>query len=586
MTRIYNDPSSFVADAIGGFCDIYAQYVTAVPGGVVRSTVTAPGKVAVVVGGGSGHYPAFAGYVGPGFADGAVMGDIFASPSTRQVYDVCRLADRGAGVLLSYGNYAGDVLNFGLAAERLRREGIAVETVLVTDDVASAPPAERERRRGVAGDVVVFKIAAAAAEAGHDLATVARLGRRANDATRSLGVAFDGCTLPGAKAPLFTVPDGRMATGLGIHGEPGIEEVPLPSAQALAALLVDSLVKDRPEGCGHQVAVLLNSLGSTTVEELFVLWAAVGPRLRETGLTLVAPEVGELATSLDMAGVSLTVSWLDEQTEPLWTAPAQCPGMRRGAVIDTEPAPAPDISGLDQPVTKWPAADPGSQEAARTVSDLVAAVAAALEDARDELGRIDSVAGDGDHGTGMARGSAAAATAAREAAGHGAGVASTLAAAADAWADRAGGTSGALWGVALQRWSAELSDGSAPDADDHVRGVQAALDGVVGLGGAQPGDKTLVDALIPLVEAFTAAVVDGGDAPSAWRAAAEAATAAADRTSELTPKLGRARPLAERSVGHPDAGAVSLALCARTVASRLTAQIGEGTQHGAGEPHV
>lgn len=570
MTRIANDPSAFVADAVAGFCDIHAQYVTAVPGGVVRSTVTAPGKVAVVLGGGSGHYPAFAGYVGPGFADAAVLGDIFASPSTRQAYDVCRLADRGAGVLLSFGNYAGDVLNFGLAAERLRREDIAVEIVLVTDDVASAPPAEREKRRGVAGDVVVFKIAAAAAEGGHDLATVARLSRAVNDATRSLGVAFDGCTLPGADAPLFTVPDGRMATGLGIHGEPGIEEVPLPTATDLAALLVDTLVKERPDGAGNRVAVLLNSLGSTTLEELFVLWGAVGPRLRDAGLTLVAPEVGELATSLDMAGVSLTVSWLDEETEPLWTAPGQCPAMCRGAVIATEPAPAPDISGLDQPVTGWPAADPASQEAARTVADLVAAVAAALEDARDELGRIDAIAGDGDHGTGMARGSAAAATAAREAADHGAGAASTLAAAADAWADRAGGTSGALWGVGLQRWSADLSDDAAPTAEDHVRGVQAALDGVVGLGGAQPGDKTLVDALIPLVEALAGAVADGADLPSAWQAAADAATAAADRTSELSPKLGRARPLAERSVGHPDAGAVSLALCARTVAASLT----------------
>ena len=456
----------------------------------------------MLVGGGSGHYPAFAGYVGPGFADAAAMGDVFASPSTRHVHDVCRVAERGGGVLMTFGNYAGDVLNFGLAAERLRRDGVEVEIVAVTDDLASAPADQLDQRRGIAGTLMVTKVASAAAEAGHDLASVADLARRTNARTRTLGVAFGGCTLPGADEPLFDVPEGRMATGLGVHGEPGIDEVDLPSAGDLAELLVSSVLEDAPSDAGDRVAVLLNGLGSTKHEELFVLWGTVAPLLREAGLDLIAPVVGELITSLDMAGVSLSLSWLDEETEPLWTADGQCPALQRGERIKTTPAPEPDLTRIAAEATGAPTSGEASRVAAATVRDLAKAVAEALSDAEQELGRLDAVAGDGDHGRGMARGSAAAVEAADRAVETGAGSATTLSAAADGWADEAGGTSGALWGVGLQRWSAELSDTDAPDLPACARGARAALEGISSLGGAQIGDKTLLDALAPLVEAL------------------------------------------------------------------------------------
>ena len=222
MARLFNDPNDFVADMSRGLSLAAARWVRAVPGGVVRSTRVPAPTVSLVIGGGSGHFPAFSGLVGPGLAHGAAMGNVFASPSTKQILSVARASDQGRGVLFSYGNYAGDVLNFDQAQEQLRAEGIDTRTVVVTDDIFSAPADEIDRRRGIAGDLAVFKIAGAAAEAGLDLSEVERLAASANDRTRSIGVAFSGCTLPGADAPLFTVPDGRMAVGLGIHGEPGI----------------------------------------------------------------------------------------------------------------------------------------------------------------------------------------------------------------------------------------------------------------------------------------------------------------------------------------------------------------------------
>ena len=229
MTRLFNDPTDFLDELVDGFVAASGRWVRAVPGGVVRSTRSPEPTVAIVIGGGSGHYPAFAGLVGPGLAHGAAMGNLFASPSTQRAYSVAKAADQGRGVLFSYGNYAGDVLNFDAAQDQLKAEGIDCRTVLVTDDIWSASPDEFEKRRGIAGDLTVFKVASAAAEEGASLDDVERVARHANDRTRSFGVAFDGCTLPGASEPLFTVPEGRMAVGLGIHGEPGIDETDIPT---------------------------------------------------------------------------------------------------------------------------------------------------------------------------------------------------------------------------------------------------------------------------------------------------------------------------------------------------------------------
>ena len=567
MTCIYDDPEVFATTAIAGFCSVNSRTVRAVTGGVVRSTATPAGKVAVVVGGGSGHYPAFAGFVGPGLADAAIAGDVFASPSAHFVAHVSRLAHRGGGILLGFGNYAGDVMNFGLAAERLRSEGIDVRILPVTDDVASGPADKPLLRRGVAGDLTVFKIAGAAAEAGLKLDEVERIAIAANAATITFGVAFSGCTLPGATQPLFTVPAQRMGIGLGIHGEPGISEDDILPAPALAKLLVDRLVAERPASSDGRVAVVLNGLGCTKYEELFVLWVSVEAELKKAGLTLVEPEVGEYVTSLDMAGCSLTLTWLNDELEKFWRAPADTPVLRRGAIIATEPAPV--LSEVDDGPRAFGPASSASRENGKCIAGLIGELAHALRDVEAELGRIDALAGDGDHGMGMTRGSAAAAEAAAKAVAAGAGAASVLAAAGDGWADRAGGTSGALWGLALRTWSTELSDDAAISPDAVARGARAGLEAIMRLGRAQVGDKTLVDAFAPFATTLTAAVAKGLTLPAAWAEAAVAAKTAADATAQLAPKMGRARSHTKRSMGHPDAGAVSLALCAKVVATGL-----------------
>ena len=566
MTKIVDDPETFAASALAGFSRIYGRYVRLVKGGVMRSTAVPQGKVSVIVGGGSGHYPAFAGYVGPGMADAAVAGEIFASPSTAAVARVCRNADYGGGILLGFGNYAGDVLNFGVAAERLRAEGIDVRIVTVTDDVASAPADQHLRRRGIAGDFVVFKVAGAAAEAGLDLDAVERVTRHANDRTFSFGVAFGGCTLPGATEPLFTVPRGTMALGLGIHGEPGIRDAEIVPARALAELLVETVLAERPAGA-RRAAVLLNGLGATKYEELFVLWGAVETLLQASGVDLVAPEVGEYVTSLDMQGCSLTVLWLDAELERYWLAPCDTPVFRRGETFRTEPAAV--CAGAEDEALAFGPASSVSRESARCLAGILDAMVSMLSDAEAELGRIDAFAGDGDHGQGMRRGATAAREAIHQAVAAGAGARSALAVAGDAWADRAGGTSGAIWGLLLRSWSSAFSDEAAFEDADVIRGARAALDDVMRLGGAKPGDKTLVDAFVPFVAALETAKADGLSLKDAWQKASATCRQAADATAPLSPRLGRARPLAERSIGHPDAGAVSLALIAATIAARL-----------------
>jgi dihydroxyacetone kinase len=575
MTRLFNDPVDFTREMTEGLLAANPSKLAGVDGGVVR-TQRADGKVAVVIGGGSGHYPAFAGLVGEGLAAGAAMGNLFASPSSDQIDSVARSAQGGAGILLTFGNYAGDVLNFARAQARLRAEGFECETVLVTDDISSAEPGEREKRRGVAGDLAVFKIASAAADAGYSLAEVVRVAKAANDATRTLGVAFSGCTLPGAATPLFSVPDGRMAVGMGIHGEPGIDETDVPTADELAALLVDSLLAERPAMSGLRVLPILNGLGSVKYEELYVVYRRVSRLLEEVGLVTVDPQVGEFCTSFDMAGLSLTLVWLDDELEELWGAPSAAPAFQRSGrapavtVAASTARAHPRLTPAGPTTTEAPAT-PGSAAAARRLLDAAKAVAKAIDAASDKLGALDAVAGDGDHGIGMQRGTKGALDAAvlLETSGD-AGVATWLQRMGDAWANRAGGTSGALWGEMLRAAGSTLGNTDVPSVERIARALAAARDAVVDAGGAKLGDKTMVDALIPFCEEFEARVAAGDDAAAAWHAAAATAHTAAEHTAQLVPHLGRARPHGERSLGTPDPGAVSLALITDVIDQEFT----------------
>jgi D-erythrulose 4-kinase len=575
MTYVFNDPAEFKEGVLRGFAAAYPNYVQRVPGasGFVRAGGPLEGKVSLVIGGGSGHYPSYNGVVGTGFADGAVLGDLFASPSAEQVYRVVRAAHGGAGVVLGFGNYAGDRLNFQVGADRLIAEGTDVRIVYVTDDVASAPPEEADKRRGIAGTFTVYKIAGAAAENGADLDEVERLMRAANSATYSFGVAFAGCTMPGADSPLFTVQPGQMDFGLGIHGEPGISSAAWMPASKLASGLVEALLAERPDGVSGRAAVLLNGLGATKYEELFVLWGEVVGLLEGAGVTLVEPEVGELVTSLDMAGCSLSVTWLDAELEGLWTAPSDTPAFRRGRAatssVFTERRAVTDEMSVE-------AAEEASQAsvvAAAVVRQAVRVLAETMDQHKEHLGRLDAVAGDGDHGIGMSRGSKAAAEAADSTDG---GVQTVLAAAGAAFGDKAGGTSGILWGLLLDAVGRHLGNTEPVTGSRLVAAVRQSADDLKSFSKAELGDKTMLDALFPFVEELAARSEAGVPVDQAWQAAAATCRSAAEATAPLVPKIGRARPLAERSVGTPDPGAISLSLIVTAIGKVLSEDAEQG----------
>ncbi len=568
MTHVYNDPAEFPSDVIKGFAAAYPQYVQRVQGasGFVRAGGPLEGKVSLVIGGGSGHYPSYNGVVGTGFADGAVLGGVFASPSAEQVYRVAKAADGGAGVVLGFGNYAGDRLNFGVAAERLINDGIDTRVVWVTDDVASASREEQEKRRGIAGTFTVYKMAAAAAENGANLDEVERVMRAANAATYSFGVAFDGCTLPGADQPLFTVDQGHMDFGLGIHGEPGITSAPWMTANELAGKLVETVLAERPDNASARAAVLVNGLGATKYEELFALYGQVNDLLEPAGVVQVAPEVGELVTSLDMAGCSLSVTWLDEELESYWLAPAETAAFRRGTAVVSEKFTT-RRTGAGHVAEKVTAeASEESIAAAAVARKAVDTIYATVEENKDYLGQIDAIAGDGDHGIGMSRGSKAAAEAVNEAQG---GVETVLSAAGRAFSDKAGGTSGILWGLLLEGVGMGLGNTEAVTSKRLADAVQSSATHLQGFSKAQLGDKTMLDALFPFVDSLVGQVDAGASISDAWRSAAEACRDAAEATASLVPKIGRARPLAERSVGTPDPGAISLALIVTAIGEVL-----------------
>ncbi|MGX1160862.1 homodimeric dihydroxyacetone kinase [Arthrobacter sp. SLBN-100] len=569
MTQIFDNPADFADEALDGFVAANRGYVVRVDGGVVRSTEMPAGQVALVVGGGSGHYPAFAGLVGPGLAAGSACGNMFASPAAGQVYRVAKAASAGGGVLLSYGNYAGDVLHFGQAQLRLNAEGIETRTVTVTDDIASAPIDQLEKRRGIAGDLTVFKVAGAAAEAGLNLDDVERLAIKANHRTRSLGVAFDGCTLPGASDPLFHVPSGQMSLGLGIHGEPGISEHPMPTASELAELLVSKLLNDKPEDAGGRVVAIVNGLGTVKYDELFLLFGKIEQLLTAAGLTVVEPECGELVTSLDMSGLSLTLLWLDDELERYWAAPADTPAFRKGSMSARAPRAKAEMDDAGTAEVEQPA--PAAAELGRQAAAVLAQVRDVVVEHEKELGKLDAIAGDGDHGIGMRRGVEAAAAAAEAASGSS--VARILAAAGEAWSERAGGTSGALWGSAVIAAGHALGNKEIYGASDAAAAVNAFAGAITDLGKADAGDKTMVDALLPFRDAFLAELDGGAPVDKALAAAAAAAESAAARTAGLRPLKGRARPLAEKSLGHPDPGAVSFGLIAARISHYIDSQL-------------
>ncbi|MET1027051.1 MAG: dihydroxyacetone kinase subunit DhaK [Dongiaceae bacterium] len=325
--KLLNDTKNVISEMLDGVIGAHPDILRQLeenPRSIVAVDGPRPGKVGVLIGGGSGHEPAFLGYVGKGLADAAAVGNVFASPAPDPIIEATKAISGGAGVVYLYGNYAGDVMNFDMAAEMCAMEDIVVRTVLVTDDVASAPADKFQERRGVAGDFFVFKVAGAAADKMKNLDEVVAAAEKANRATLTMGVALGPCSLPQTLKPNFEIGEDEMEIGMGIHGEPGVARGPLKSADEVTDSLVDGILAELKAGAGDEVAVLVNGLGSTSLMELYIVHRRVKQRLDEAKIKIHKSFVGEYVTSLEMAGMSVTLMKLDSELKSYLDHPCRC----------------------------------------------------------------------------------------------------------------------------------------------------------------------------------------------------------------------------------------------------------------------
>lgn len=315
MQKIINDPSLVVDQMLEGFVKANSDLVSTTENERVLKYKNAPvkGKVGVVTGGGSGHKPAFVGYIGRNMVDAVAVGELFSSPPAQMFYDAIREADAGAGVAILYGNYAGDNMNVAMAIEQAEDDGILVGKVVANDDVPSAPSSDRSRRRGVAGEILMWKVGGAKAAMGGSLEEVLAVAQKAIDNTRSMGVGLSPCILPEVGHPNFTIEPGTMEVGIGHHGEPGIEVAPLESAEQIARRMCDVILPDLPFKSGDEVVVLVSGLGSTPLMEQYILYGEVEKILESKGIKVHKSLVGNYFTSLEMAGATLSVMRLDDE---------------------------------------------------------------------------------------------------------------------------------------------------------------------------------------------------------------------------------------------------------------------------------
>ncbi|HEX3860306.1 MAG TPA: dihydroxyacetone kinase family protein [Stellaceae bacterium] len=559
MKKLINDPRHVVREMLEGLVDLTpGQALLDNEDVVIRADLPprdARREVAVLSGGGSGHEPAHAGYVGAGMLHAAVAGDVFTSPSVDAVLAAIRAVAGPAGVLLVIKNYTGDRLNFGLAAELARSSGIPVETVVVADDVALRDTVEPERRRGIAGTVLVHKVAGAAAAAGLPLAAVAQEARAAAAALGTMGVALGPCTVPAAGRPGFALGDDEIELGLGIHGERGVARTTLRRADELADTILTAILSDDALGRGDRVALLVNGLGGTPPMELAVVARRAIAGLRERGLIVARAWSGNLLTALEMPGMSLTVLPVDDARLQRLDAPTVAPAWPGDGRIASA-----------RHLVRGPAAAPPEPEPSRPVTpdgEMIRrgalAVAAALEAAEAHLTELDAAAGDGDLGASMTRG--AAAIRALPEATWSAAPGTALTRMADTLRRAIAGSSGPFYATALLRAAQTLPE--IPTARDWSAALSAGVKAIAELGGARPGDRTMLDALQPAADTFAAGLAAGKSAAEAWGIAVAAAQQGAATTAAMYPRLGRASYLGERAIGIPDAGAAAVVVWAR-----------------------
>ncbi|MDF1775489.1 MAG: dihydroxyacetone kinase subunit DhaL [Rhizobiaceae bacterium] len=565
--KLINDPDDLIAELIEGMVSAHPDHLT-VEGETGRAIVARngprDGKVGIVVGGGSGHEPAFAGYVGKGLADAAPLGNIFASPSPAQIMDAGFAADGGAGVLFLYGNYTGDVMNFGMAEEAMAKQGVVARSFVTTDDVASAPRDKIDERRGIAGNFFVFKVAGAAADMGASLEAVEAAAKRANDATRTMGVALSACSMPQTGKANFEIPDGEMEIGMGIHGEPGIARVPAEAADAVTDRLLHPILGELALNPGDRVAVLVNGLGSTTLLELYLLHRRVAEVLKARQIDIHHSWVGEYCTSLEMGGASVSLMKLDDDLINWLEHPCDTPALRVGAEEAARGETTNRTQRTRKQVDRESKVSKHDLIATGTITPkvfrrMMAASAQAIFTQRDHLCELDGAVGDGDHGVTMEIGWKAALSALDQSADK-ATISELCNVMAQAFLDAVGASAGPLYATAFSTAGVAVSDRLNLDAAATVAWLAGMTEGIASRGGAAAGEKTMIDAWAPAVLDASRALEQGASVASCMMAAAEGAARGAEATIQMQSNRGRSKKLGSRSIGHRDPGAASAAI--------------------------
>lgn len=567
MKKIINSPDAFVDEVVEGILLAHGEELRAASEdrrALVRADAGTGGKVGIVTGGGSGHLPFFLGYVGRGLASGVAVGNVFSSPSPAQIHAATTASDDGAGVLYLYGNYGGDVYNFDIAADLAAADGVRTTTVVGTDDILSAPRERAESRRGVAGLIFAYKTAGAAADRGDDLTSVAEIAQRTSDRTRTMGVGLSPTILPAAGQPTFTLDEGEMEIGIGIHGEPGQHRGPLEPADEITDRFLAELLGELELTEGDRVAVLVNGLGATPLEELYLIYRRTHQALADRGVTVHRRYVGEYATSLEMAGASLSILHLDDELAELIDAPASSPFFRQGSVGLSSAVPgsrpARGTASPEEPARIRTVSEPGRL---RTV---VLAAAQRMPRHAEELRQLDAALGDGDLGITVSSGAEAVyeAVSALPADAH---PAEIFRAAGAAFAAANPSTYAALLGGGLVSAAVPLADATRFGVPELAVAARAVLDRIQERGGADVGDKTVVDVLVPVVEVLDSQR-EQSSPETAARVRSRAEQAVAEGESRLSQR-GRASWVGPRSVGHQDPGSVALLRLIEEVAHEL-----------------
>lgn len=566
MKKIMNKPENLVVEMCNGMVMAHPELEFLKKYKIIKKKAINVNKVSLISGGGSGHEPAHAGFVGKGMLDAAVCGDVFASPSQIQVYQTIKATSGRKGALMIIKNYSGDMMNFKNGAALAQEEGIQVEYVRVDDDIAVEDSLYSVGRRGVAGTVLVHKIAGAAAEEGRDLGQVKEAAEKAAANVRSIGVALTSCTVPAKGSPTFALGEDEIEYGVGIHGEPGIRRENMISADELAERMTNDILEDLGIDGDEptEIVILVNGFGATPLQELYLFHHSVMREMHRRTIRIHRSFVGYYMTSIDMAGVSLTVMKLDEELKTLLSRECMTPAFKVDGPVES----APYVENLDRDEETPVIFETETPETYAVIKDDVLSLENMiyLVDKMSEFiiknevpfCELDSHAGDGDFGMSLAKGFKQLKREWSEILSHPQlNIGTFLHSCSMVIMEYCGGASGPIWGSAF-RAAGKAVDGKLElSVGEFADMLQATGERSFGRG-AVVGDKTLVDALVPCVHSWLESEAAGDHFKTAFEKGAAAAVEGAEKTKGIVARMGRASTVGERSLGYPDAGAFSL----------------------------